>query len=59
MTFGNLHVKIQSMTEPGKYELLRFCNFVNLNIVGGASKLLNRFIKDYSPKEIVSYCDLS
>jgi hypothetical protein len=58
MTFGNLRKNLGSSAEPGKYELLRFCNFVNLNIVGGASKLLNRFIKDYSPKEIVSYCDL-
>ena len=40
-----------------QWELLRFCNKLNTNIVGGASKLLNYFIKTYEPEEIVSYAD--
>lgn len=41
------------------YELVRFCNKLNTNVVGGASKLLNHFIRNNNFKSIVSYarCD--
>ena len=39
------------------YELTRFCNKLNTMVLGGASKLLNYFIKTYNPKEIRSYAD--
>ena len=39
------------------YELTRFCNKINTNVVGGASKLLNYFIKTYSPQSIETYSD--
>lgn len=40
-----------------KHELLRFCNKLNTNVIGGASKLFKYFIKKYNPNEIVSYAD--
>lgn len=40
-----------------EYNLNRFCCKKNLNIIGGASKLLNYFIKNYNPSRIVSYAD--
>ncbi len=40
-----------------EWELSRFCNKLNTSVVGGASKLLKYFIKNYSPKNIVSYSD--
>ena len=40
-----------------EWELLRFCNKINFNIVGAASKLLKHFIEKYDPHEIVSYAD--
>ena len=40
------------------YELLRFCNNLNTSVVGGASRLLNYFVKTYSPKSILSYANL-
>lgn len=40
-----------------KYELIRFCNKINTNVIGGASKLFNYFIKNYNPNEIISYAD--
>jgi hypothetical protein len=40
-----------------EYELIRFCNKLDSTIIGGASKLLNYFIKNYKPKEIISYTD--
>ena len=57
MTFGGLRRNLGSTSEEGKYELLRFCNKLNTNVVGGASKLLSYFEKIYKPKEIISYAD--
>ena len=55
MTFG----KSRHFVGNGKHqwELLRFCNKLNTNVIGGASKLLKHFIKLYNPEEIVSYAD--
>lgn len=41
----------------GEWNLSRFCNRLNFNVVGGASKLLSHFIKIHSPTRIVSYAD--
>lgn len=41
-----------------EWELVRFCNLLNHNVIGGASKLLNYFVKNYKPKNIISYADL-
>jgi hypothetical protein len=38
-------------------ELLRFCNKLDTTIIGGASKILNYFIKTHNPKKIISYAD--
>ena len=40
-----------------EYELSRYCNSLNNNITGGASKLFQHFIKHYSSKSIVTYAD--
>jgi hypothetical protein len=40
-----------------EWELNRFCNILNYVVIGGASKLLNFFIKNYNPTKIVSYSD--
>ena len=39
------------------YELLRFCNKLNTNIIGGASKLFKHFIEKFQPNDIISYAD--
>jgi hypothetical protein len=55
MTFG--YRKTNSKSE---FELIRFCNILNTNVIGGASKLLNFFIKKFNYSgTIVSYADLS
>lgn len=58
MTFGLLRQqrKYNERFEES-YELLRFANKANLNIVGGASKILKYFINKYKPYEITSYAD--
>ena len=37
------------------WELVRFCNKIDTNVVGGASKLLSYFIRYYNPSKIISY----
>jgi hypothetical protein len=44
-----------------KYELTRFASKLNTNVLGGASKLLNHFIRKYmiNGEELISYYDKS
>jgi len=43
--------------KDGEWNLSRFCNKLNTNIIGGASKLLKYFIKNYKCSRIISYAD--
>ena len=40
------------------YELSRFCNILNTNVIGAASKLLKYFELTHKPKQIKSYADI-
>lgn len=40
-----------------EWELVRECSKSGVSVVGGKSKLFKHFVKVYSPKSIVSYCD--
>jgi len=57
MTFSKLRKNLKQNHVEGKYELLRFCNKLNTNVVGGASKLFKYFIKKYNPSNILSYAN--
>ena len=59
MTFGRLRKSLGQRSKEDTYELLRFCNKLNTNVVGGASKLLKYFEMKYKPIEIISYSDNS
>ena len=59
MTFGNLRKSLGQKSIEGSYELLRFCNKINVNVIGGASKLFKYFLNNYNPNEITSYSDFS
>lgn len=52
MTFGK-----PRYNKNYQYELLRYCS--RYQVVGGAEKLFNYFVKTYAPKSIISYCDTS
>jgi hypothetical protein len=39
--------------------MLRFCNKLNINVVGGTSRLFKYFLDEYKPNEIISYVDRS
>lgn len=59
MTFMKSRRVLGGKNDGGGYELVRFCNKLGLSVVGGASKLLKKFLNDYSPKSLISYCDIS
>lgn len=41
-----------------EYELIRFCNKKNHQVIGGASKIFKFFVEKYRPKNVISYADL-
>jgi len=60
MTFGQkrLFMKSKSKTD-NEYELLRYCNVLNTNVIGGASKLFKYFVKNYDIVSITTFADRS
>lgn len=54
MTFGR-----PRYNKKAQWELLRYCSRMYTNVVGGASKLLRAFEKNYSPLSLLSYSDRS
>jgi len=40
-----------------EWELIRFCNKLNHNVIGGAQKLFSYFIKTYNPTSIITYSE--
>ena len=59
MTFGSQRKAMGQKSIEGSYEMLRFCNKLNTNVIGGASRLFKYFIKNYNPLEVISYADRS
>lgn len=53
MTFGKSRKCVNGSRDS--YELYRFCNKLNTQVVGGASKLFAYFIKHYKPTIISSF----
>jgi len=59
MIFGKLRKSMETKNKENIYEILRFCSKINTSVVGGAEKLFKCFIKNYRPKEVISYADRS
>ena len=55
MTFNDLEGR--SKMENGGWNLSRFCNKIDTNVIGGASKLFKYFIRMYKPLRVISYAD--
>jgi hypothetical protein len=53
MTFGK-----SRYNKSYQYELIRFCNRLNIVVVGGASKIFKYFIRNYNPESVISYADM-
>lgn len=58
MSFGLLRIALNSKGDENDYEILRFCNCLNTNVIGSASKLFNHFIKENKPNSVISYASL-
>jgi len=59
MTFGSFRKSLGKDAKDRSFELYRFCNKLNTNVIGAASKLFKNFIKNNNPEEIISYADRS
>lgn len=55
MTFGELRKSLGQKSQEDHWELLRFCNKMGYNIVGGASKLFKNFLESQNPEIVISY----
>ena len=42
-----------------EWELSRFCTKEGMKVIGGGSKLLKAFIKEYNPSKIITYSDFT
>ena len=54
MAFNN-RSKLSGGPESDGWELIRFCSLLNMQVVGGAERLLKHFISQYKPSKIVSF----
>lgn len=59
MTFSKTRKVLNKNGKDDEYELVRFCNKIETRVIGGASKLFKKFLQEFKPKTIVSYCDIS
>jgi len=57
MTFGNYRRSLGKNTIENEYELYRFCSKKYTNVIGAFSRLLKFFIKNHSPKKIITYAN--
>ena len=55
MTFD--HSEGRKTISDSEWNLSRFCNKINTNVIGGASKLLSYFSKEYKPSRIITFAD--
>jgi hypothetical protein len=44
--------------KENEWELTRFCNKIDTNVIGGANKLFQQFLKLYNPNKVISYSDV-
>lgn len=60
--YENQLVEIMSFARPRyskhyEWEMMRECSLNSYNIIGGKSKLLKYFERNFKPKSLVSYCE--
>lgn len=53
---GGRHMREQA-DDYRSFELLRFCHKSGIRVVGGLSKLIKSFVKDFKPGDIMTYVD--
>ena len=55
MVFGKKRKSVNGTSSDDVYELYRYCNKKNTQVLGGASKLFSHFVKNYDPIQIESF----
>ena len=55
MVFGKKRKSVNGTSSNDTYELYRYCNKKNIQVLGGASKLFTYFVKNYNPIQIESF----
>lgn len=58
MTFANERVIYRNANDRNFYELIRFANELNMNVVGSFSKMFKYFIEKYKPNQIKTFADI-
>ena len=56
MTFGKPYL---NKSDKYEWELYRFCNKLNTSVVGAFGKLFKYFIRNYNPKNVLTYSDFA
>lgn len=57
-TFSHARIFEQNGAPFRSHELIRFASLLNTNVVGALDKLLNAFIREKAPDDIMTYADL-
>lgn len=57
MAFGHMRRITNNKKHDDEYEMLRFSTKLGHQVVGGASRLLSAFEKEFHPKKLTSYAD--
>lgn len=57
MSFGKFRRALGKNIESDCWELYRFCNKLNTNVIGSFSKLISKFEKCKNPKKIITYAN--
>ena len=57
MSFSKSRQIVRKKVVFNSFELLRFCNKLDVTVVGGFSKLLHHFIKSQDPDDVMTYVD--
>lgn len=56
MSFSKMRGCMGSQSSrEGQWELVRFCNKLNTQVIGAADKLMKHFIKEFHPNTIISF----
>lgn len=54
---GQIVCAMSFIKKSGYWEIQRLASLLNITVVGGASRLFSRFIKDRSPSRIITFAD--
>ena len=58
MTFSKNRISTGGKSNDDEYEMLRFANILNSNVIGGANKMFKYFLNKFNPKKVISFSDV-